>query len=91
MLIVAEEKCDIIRSEMVVAYKLRRSRHLEGHSWRGEEGTLLIASANNEAFLLGEFDTIDQATTCLKELLRREALGCYDFVISDFKKEEGWL
>ncbi len=84
MLIVAEEKCDIIRSEMVVAYKLRRSG-------RGEEKTLLIASANNEAFLLGEFDTIDQATTCLKELLRREAVGCYDFVISDFKEEEGWL
>lgn len=84
MLIVAEEKCDIIISEMVVAYKLRRS---------GREGekTTLIASANNEAFPLGEFDTIDQATTCLKELLRREAVGCYDFVISDFKKEEGWL
>lgn len=32
MLIVSEEKCDIIISEMVVAYKLRRSRHLEGHS-----------------------------------------------------------
>lgn len=84
MLIVSEEKCDIIRSEMVVAYKLRRS---------GREGetTLLIASANNEAFTLGVFDTIDQATTCLKELLKRENLGRYDFVISDFKKEEGWL
>ena len=81
MLIVSDEKCDIIKSEMVVAYKFR-------HSGRGEETTLLIASANNEAFLLGEFDTIDQATTCLKELLRREALGCYDFVISDFKEEE---
>lgn len=84
MLIVSDEKCDIIRSEMVVAYKLRQSG-------LGEETTLLIASANNEAFLLGEFDTIDQATTCLKELLRREAVGCYDFVISDFKEEEGWL
>ena len=84
MLIVSDEKCDIIKSEMVVAYKFR-------HSGRGEETTLLIASANNEAFLLGEFDTIDQATTCLKELLRREAVGCYDFVISDFKEEEGWL
>lgn len=84
MLIISETKCDIIRSEMVVAYKLRRSG-------RGEEKTLLIASANNEAFPLGEFDTIDQATTCLKELLRREAVGCYDFVISDFKEEEGWL
>lgn len=85
MLIVSEEKCDIIRSEMVVAYKLRRS---------GREGekTTLIASANNEAFTLGGFDTIDQATTCLKELLRREVLDdCYVFVISDFKKEEGWL
>lgn len=81
MLIISETKCDIIISEMVVAYKLRRS---------GREGetTLLIASANNEAFTLGVFDTIDQATTCLKELLRREALGCYDFVISDFKEEE---
>ena len=84
MLIISETKCDIIRSEMVVAYKLRQSG-------LGEETTLLIASANNEAFLLGEFDTIDQATTCLKELLRREAVGCYDFVISDFKEEEGWL
>lgn len=84
MLIVAEEKCDIIRSEMVVAYKFR-------HSGRGEEGTTLIASANNEAFPLGEFDTIDQATTCLKELLKREAVGCYVFVISDFKEEEKWL
>lgn len=84
MLIVAEEKCDIIRSEMVVAYKFR-------HSGRGEEGTILIASANNEAFTLGEFDTIDQATTCLKELLKREALSCYVFVISDFKEEEDWL
>ncbi len=83
MLIISETKCDIIRSEMVVAYKFR-------HSGRGEEGTILIASANNEAFLLGEFDTIDQAATCLKELLRREAVGCYDFVISDFK-EEDWL
>ena len=84
MLIISETKCDIIRSEMVVAYKLRRSG-------RGEEETTLIAAANNEAFPLGEFDTIDQATTCLKELLRREAVGCYDFVISDFKEEEGWL
>lgn len=84
MLIISETKCDIIRSEMVAAYKFR-------HSGRGEEGTILIASANNEAFLLGEFDTIDQAATCLKELLRREAVGCYDFVISDFKEEEGWL
>lgn len=84
MLIVSEEKCDIIRSEMVVAYKLR-------HSGRGEEKTTLIAAANNEAFPLGVFDTIDQATTCLKELLKRENLGRYDFVISDFKKEEGWL
>ena len=84
MLIISETKCDIIKSEMVVAYKFR-------HSGRGEETTLLIASANNEAFLLGEFETIDQATTCLKELLRREALGCYDFVISDFKEEERWL
>ena len=84
MLIISETKCDIIRSEMVVAYKLRLSG-------RGEEGTTLIASANNEAFPLGEFDTIDQATTCLKELLRREAVGCYDFVISDFKEEERWL
>lgn len=85
MLIVAEEKCDIIRSEMVAAYKLRRSG-------RGEEKTTLIAAANNEAFPLGEFDTIDQATTCLKELLKREVLDdCYVFVISDFKEEEGWL
>lgn len=84
MLIISETKCDIIRSEMVVAYKLRQSAHGEGR-------TLLIASANDEAFLLGELDTIDQATTCLKELLRREAVGCYDFVISDFKEEEGWL
>ncbi len=84
MLIVAEEKCDIIRSEMVAAYKFR-------HSGRGEEGTTLIASANNEAFPLGEFDTIDQATTCLKELLGRELRGCCDFVISDFKREEKWL
>ena len=84
MLIVSDEKCDIIKSEMVVAYKLRRSG-------RGEEKTTLIASANNEAFPLGEFDTIDQATTCLKELLRREIRGRCDFVISDFKKEEGWL
>ena len=85
MLIISETKCDIIRSEMVVAYKFR-------HSGRGEEGTTLIASANNEAFPLGEFDTIDQATTCLKELLKREVLDdCYVFVISDFKKEKGWL
>lgn len=85
MLIVSEERCDIIRSEMVVAYKLR-------HSGRGEEKTTLIAAANNEAFPLGEFDTIDQATTCLKELLKREVLDdCYVFVISDFKEEEGWL
>ena len=85
MLIISETKCDIIRSEMVAAYKLRQSG-------LGEETTLLIASANNEAFLLGEFDTIDQATTCLKELLKREVLDdCYVFVISDFKEEEGWL
>lgn len=85
MLIISETKCDIIISEMVVAYKLRRS---------GREGetTLLIASANNEAFPLGEFDTIDQATTCLKELLKREVFDdCYVFVISDFKEEERWL
>lgn len=83
MLIVAEEKCDIIRSEMVAAYKLRQSG-------RGEEKTTLIASANNEAFPLGEFDTIDQAATCLKELLRREAVGCYDFIIADYKEEQTW-
>lgn len=83
MLIVSEDKCDIIRSEMVVAYKLRQRE-------RKGEKSVLIASANNEAIPIAEFDTIDEATTCLKELLRCEAVGCYDFIVADYKEEQTW-